>query len=100
MSPEAPAGPQGSPRRAVEDTGVGAPPPALSAAPAPSLDALERERRALLGDARSVDRLDEPGLTRFVDLSRSIRESLRLSGKVPAVRSIRARRGQADISDF
>lgn len=45
------------------------------------LPALEAERRALLGDSRSVDQLGGDALARFVVLCALIREALPASAK-------------------
>src|SRR5260370_148820 len=72
---------------------------ATAAAPTASPAQLEAERRALLGDSRSVDQLDSAQLARFVALCAAHRAALPASGRsVQATRRYASRTTSSPIS--
>lgn len=66
---------------------------------AAALPALERERRALLGDARSVDRLSGDEMRRFVALCQDIRTAHVAAGTLQR-RTAARQRGALDLADL
>lgn len=72
----------------------------MTQAPSPTAEAdLERERRTLLGDARSPDRMSGPELQRFVSVSGQLRALKRSRGEV-APRPGKTPRKQVDVLDL
>ena len=61
---------------------------------------LEAERRALLGDARSVDRLDGPQLRRFVGVCELLRQLARAAGEVAPRPGAKPRVQGLDVADL
>ena len=66
----------------------------------PSREALDAERRVLLGDARSVDRLDADAMSRFVAVCHALRQLAYAAGTLAPRASGRPRVRALDIADI
>lgn len=66
----------------------------------PTREALDAERRALLGDSRSVDRLDAAAMARFVAACHGLRLLAYAAGTLAPRASGKARVRALDIADI
>lgn len=66
----------------------------------PTREALDAERRTLLGDSRSVDRLDAAGMARFVAVCHALRLLAYAAGTLAPRASGRPRVRALDIADI
>lgn len=87
---------------AATPSGVGAAnvptPPTPSAGPTEAQ--LDAERRALLGDSRSVDALDGPALQRFIAICGTLRAMKRARGEVAPKPGKANRKAQIALVDL